>query len=272
MNRLVNERISSGSEPSKNVEAKSSSTDSQVPPTSSPFTAASASEADSDVKADENKVITLENNHGIDKPLITDETTTVMDGEEEEYEHDDDDDGDGDEYTNNARPIFDLIKTRVTEILKATNKNPPHPCTFSAFKAFWREKYAEMRSELAARNESSIFLTSPPLKALEIEIQNVEKQHECPCCFDYADADIIIREEGGITRDHLLKAISDRLYGKDVEKDWMPLKKRYWNGRLVVRDWNFMLHEGDCFYKGSSYGEMRIWMRCGGAKGGDDGD
>ena len=264
MDHPINEQLSLSSEPSKKVESISSDADSKVAPSSSLFTATSRNESESAAIANADGVSTTENYGKRDKPLNADKTAPIA------YEEEADEDGDEVEYTNNAGPIFDLIQSRVTNILKSTTCTPPHPDTFSAFKAFWREKFAEMRSELAARNESSIFLTSPPLKVLEIEVKDAIMEHSCPCIFDYVGADIVIREEGGITRDHFLKAISDGLYGEDVEREGMPLIDRYGNGRLVVRKWNYMTVGDDCFYY--HYDGMRIWMECEGVKGGDDGD
>ena len=263
INQPVNIQSSSGSKPSKEVEPVSSNTDSKVPPSSSLLTPKSGSEIKFSTTANTDGVNTTENSGRSDKPLNADKTAPIM------YEEEVDEDGDEVEYTNNAGPMFDLIQSRVTEILESTINTPPYPDTFSAFKAYWRGKFAEMRSELAARNESSIFITSPPLKVLEIEVKDSNMEHTCPCIFDYVDADIVIREEGGITRDHFLKAISDRLYGEDVEREGMPLIDRYGNGRLVVRKWNYMTNGEDCFYYNND--GMRIWVECEGAKGDDGG-
>lgn len=120
-----------------------------------------------------------------------------------------------------------------------------------------------MRAELVQCGESELFITYPPLKTLEIEILDGAADIVCPCCEDYRDADIVIRSEEGITRDDLLKALRDRLYGENARRKRMPLKRHYSDGRLVVKTWNYPIRNvEDVFSKGYDYDELRIWMYC----------
>ena len=173
----------------------------------------------------------------------------------------DDEDGD-EEYENLARPVLDFITRRVTE-LQNSNDAPISTVDFPSFKTFWHEKFTELRSELLASQESDLFITNPPLRVLEIEILEDAKEHECPCCLDFRDADIVIRAENGITRDIFLGAICDGLYGEAVKKEDLPLEEKY-GGMLLVKGWDYMIQDQRYFYKGSSYTQMRIWMYCAG--------
>ena len=122
-----------------------------------------------------------------------------------------------------------------------------------------------MRDELARSGEGSLFITEPPLRVLEIEILDDAQEHECPCCLPDREADIVINAPEGITRDRFLSAVRDGLYGDGVgeEGSRMPMGGKY-DGKLVVRGWDYMMQNGTQLYRGSSYSNMRIWMYCGG--------
>ena len=133
----------------------------------------------------------------------------------------DSDDSDGYEgYELLAKPFFDSIVARVSDFQKTDDApSPPATTDFSAFKAMWREKFDAMRAELISSHESELFITDPPLRALEIEILDEGREHSCPCCLADRDADIEMRVPRGITRDISLRAVCDRLYGEGVERE-----------------------------------------------------
>ena len=174
---------------------------------------------------------------------------------------DDDDDGDYDEdpeYQNLARPLFEFIISRVSDFSKDGHAEL---MTFSDFKALWRDRLETMRLELANSHEGELFISDPPLQELEIEILNNADEMSCPCCFAYVDAHITVRAEQGITWDLFLKALKEHLYGQEVRSEDLRLSDRHC-GMLIPRDWNYMEADEGVFYRGSSYGKMRIWMYC----------
>lgn len=164
------------------------------------------------------------------------------------------------EYKILARPLLDFIIQRVSNF---TNKvTPTYRMNVTDFKAFWRDKFDKMRLELAQSQESDLFITDPPLKELEIEILDVFMERPfCPCCLDIRDAQIVLRAEGGITRDIFLKGLEDHLYGEVGKSEHLRLSDRHY-GMLIPRHWDFMLTENDVLYKGVYYDAMRIWLYC----------
>lgn len=128
----------------------------------------------------------------------------------------------------------------------------------SDFKAFWRDKVGIMRLELAQSHESQLFIIDPPLKELEIEVLDDAGEKECPCRLNFADAQVVVRAEQGITRDIFLRAVKDHLYGENVESENPRLSDSH-HRMLIPRDWDYMLGEEDVFYQGQ-YSKTRVWM------------
>ena len=162
------------------------------------------------------------------------------------------------EYRILARPLFDFIIQRVSKFNEGTHTDYMN---VTDFKAFWRDQFEKMRLELAHSQESDLFITDPPLKELEIEILDNARVRECPCRFDFTDAQIVVRAERGITRDIFLRALEDHLYGEGGKSENLRLSDRH-HGILIPRDWNYMQTEEDVLYKGSAYDAMRIWLYC----------
>lgn len=173
---------------------------------------------------------------------------------------------DGIDYTNRATPLFDFIRHSMSEIIKDAEENPVQFPGYSNYKAFWREKFDQLRHQLAASQESDLLITDPPLKKLEIEVLDFGEMRgdtfDCPCCLSWVEDDFVIEAEGGITRDIFLKKICDFFYGEDVEKDWLPLADEYGDGRLVVRDVTGMVATEGHFLKNEK-GKLRLWLYCG---------
>ncbi|KAL8828187.1 MAG: hypothetical protein Q9191_002740 [Dirinaria sp. TL-2023a] len=172
-------------------------------------------------------------------------------------------DEDDDEYENLAQPLFDLITNHVAEC----QRSPEYPISstdFPSFKTFWRSQFDHLRSCLVDSQENRLLITYPPLRVLEIAILDNAELPECPCDLDHRDADIVIRQSDGISREGLLGAINEALYGDGVQSEDLPLWTKY-GGRLVVKGWNCMLQDENIFYKGSSNTRMRIWIHCAGA-------
>lgn len=168
-----------------------------------------------------------------------------------------DDDYDDTEYKDLATPLLNFMIQRVADLNQGAHTDL---MDLSDFKAFWRDKYDMMRLELAQSHESQLFITDPPLKELEIEILNDAGEKECPCCLDFADAQIVVRAEQGITRDNFLRALKDHLYGENVESENLRFSSGH-HGMLIPRNWDCMWGEGGVFYQGR-YGKMRIWIYC----------
>ena len=162
------------------------------------------------------------------------------------------------EYRLLARPLFDFISQRVSNFKEGAHTDHMN---VTDFKAFWRDKFEKMRLELAHSQESDLFITDPPLKALEIEILDYTRVRGCPCRLDFTDAQIVVRAERGITRDIFLRALEDHLYGKGGKSENLRLSDRH-HGMLIPRDWDYMQTEEDVLYKGGDYDAMRIWLYC----------
>lgn len=162
------------------------------------------------------------------------------------------------EYRILARSLFDFIIQRISNFNEGTHTDHMN---VTDFKAFWRDKFEKMRLELAHSQESDLFITDPPLKELEIEILDDTRERECPCCFDFTNAQIIVRAERGITRDIFLGALEDHLYGEGRKSENLRLSDRH-HGMLIPRDWNYMQTDEDVLYKGGDYDAMRIWLYC----------
>ena len=164
------------------------------------------------------------------------------------------------DYRITCVPLLDFIEKRRSGI-DSSSDGPNQNTDFSNFKAFWYGKFDDLRTELATSQQSKLFLTDPPLKVLEVEILDDGVKHECPCCLENRPADVIIREDAGITWDDFVKALRNTLYGSDVTHERMPLENRQ-GGRLVLKNWDYMRQNGDEFYRGSSYDNVRIWAYC----------
>ena len=162
------------------------------------------------------------------------------------------------EYRILARPLFDFIIRRVSNINKGAHTDH---MKVTDFKAFWREKFDKMRLELAHSQESDLFITDPPLKELEIEILDNASEKECPCRLNFTNAQIVLRAERGITRDIFLRGLEDHLYGEGEKSEHLRLSDRH-HGMLIPRDWEYMQTEEDVLYKGGDYDAMRIWLYC----------
>lgn len=184
------------------------------------------------------------------------------DDDDDEFDDDDDDEEDDDpaatDYENLAKPLF----SQITSHISANSRLAPHvSASLPNFKAFWHAQFSQLLILLNQAEESELFITDPPLKVLEIEIlpYRPESEKQCPCCLEHRAADLVIEtgEGRGITRGGFVKALMEGLYadGGDGRK-------------LVVRDWDYMMQDGVCFYKGSGYDRMRIWMYCEEVKGG----
>lgn len=190
---------------------------------------------------------------------VTNITPISSDGEDED---DDDDDVD---YRLDAKPLFDFISKHAKKASQEVKESGQlNVQDFGAFKAFWRAKFDDWRAERAVTNDGAdVYITTPPLRLLEIEILDDKEPHECPCCLADGGADIVIRAPDGITEDIFLKTICDDLYGEHEEEHDLPLREVY-DGGLVVRDFNYMMHDEGMLYT-SSYERERIWLYCSGA-------
>lgn len=168
-----------------------------------------------------------------------------------------DDDYDDTEYKNLATLLLNLIIQRVADFKKGAHVDR---MDLSDFKAFWRDKFDITRLELAQSHESQLFIIDPPLKEMEIEVLDDAGEKECPCRPDFADAQVVVRAEQGITRDIFLRALKDHLYGENVENE-NPRVSDSHHGMLVPRNWDSMLREWDVFYQGQ-YSKTRVWIYC----------
>ena len=163
------------------------------------------------------------------------------------------------EYRILARPLLDFIIQRVSKFNEGIHTDHMN---VTDFKAFWRDKFDKMRLELAHSQESDLLITDPPLKELEIEIlDDASEKVFCPCRLKFADAQIVLRAERGITRDNFLKGLEDHLYGDGGKSENLRLSDRH-HGMLVPKDWEAMQTEEDVLYKGGDYSAMRIWLYC----------
>ena len=172
---------------------------------------------------------------------------------------DDNDQLDEGEYRILARPLLDLIIQRVSHFNEGAHTDHMN---VSDFKAFWRDKFDKMRLELAHCQESDLLITDPPLNELEIEIlDDASEKVFCPCRLKFADAQIVLRAERGITRDIFLGGLEDYLYGEGGKSENLRLSDRH-HGMLVPKDWDYMQTEEDVLLKGSNYSAMRIWLYC----------
>ena len=175
------------------------------------------------------------------------------DDDDDEFDDDEeDDDPAATDYENLAKPLF----SKITSHISANSRLAPHvSASLPDFKAFWHAQFSQLLILLDQAEESDLFITDPPLKVLEIEIlpYRPESEKQCPCCLEHRAADLVIEtgEGRGITRGGFVNALMEGLYadGGDGRK-------------LVVRDWDYMMQDGVCFYKGSGYDRMRIWMYC----------
>ncbi|CAF9939655.1 hypothetical protein IMSHALPRED_001585 [Imshaugia aleurites] len=173
---------------------------------------------------------------------------------------DNEDDEDNDESLELlAQPFWDSIVTRVSSY---SRDSPPSTADFTTFKSFWRDRFDQMREELFTAQEANLFITSPPIRALEIEILDYNRNAQCPCCLPDAEADIVIRAEGGITGEIFLNAVRSHLYGESLGKRDVALRGVY-RGGLLVRGWDYMLQPDGILY-GGNYTGNRIWMYCSG--------
>ena len=179
---------------------------------------------------------------------------------EVEYEFEGEDHDEDDDLELLAIPFWNLITTRVSMYNRDC---PPATANFATFRSFWRSRFDQMREELITSQEADLFLTKPPLERLDIEILDEHREHECPCCLSQAKADIVIRAEGGITREIFLNAVRDYLYGEKVVLGNLALRNVY-QGGLLVRNWDYMMQDKVMLYRGSSYTGDRIWMYCSG--------
>jgi len=202
---------------------------------------------------------------GTDTSMASDHDTNITSASSDgEDGGDEDDDGDDDEVDHrlDAKPLFDFISQHAKAAAQEFDSlNQREAQDFSAFKAFMRSKFAAWRTERAATNNGAdVFITTPPLNALDIQILDDNEPHQCPCCLGDSGTDIDIRAPDGITEDIFLGAICDYLYGDDVEEEDLPLDDIY-KGGLVVGDFNYMIHNEGMLYS-SSYERPRIWLYC----------
>ena len=112
-------------------------------------------------------------------------------------------------------PFFDSIISQVSTFRRAS---PTDPSKYPAFQAYWHSAFSHIRHELSFNGESGLFLTDPPLKDLKIEVVSDEYMGDCPCCLeDIYSTHVRIQCQRGITRDAFLQAISEQVYGEDVQ-------------------------------------------------------
>ena len=159
-------------------------------------------------------------------------------------------------------PFFEFIRSNVSKFSQAS---PTDPSDYPAFKAYWRDAFSQIRNTHSLSGESSLFLTDPPLQALDIEILNNASEHRCPCCLETDATHIRLRSKGGITRDDFLQAISEQLYGENVQAVDVRVSEKH-AGMVVLKSWDYMMQggegeEGQKYFYGME-DVMKIWMYC----------
>ena len=188
--------------------------------------------------------------------------------EDEVCDEDEDESDDEIEHSNLAADFFNSLNIRTTDISKAGSL--ASITSFTAFKSFWRDHLNTILTNLESTKQANLPITSPPLKALNIETLDNENPgaHECPCCLDPAvigNARVEIRCENGITRKVFLEALRDQLYGEHVAMEKLRLSERHL-GRLVLREFEYMRQGDDeagneVFYWSWEHGERTIWLK-----------
>lgn len=170
------------------------------------------------------------------------------------YEDDESSDDDYRECEISFKEVTDLIGTACQN---SAALQPPLDCDRKTWDDYWRAVLSSLGSTVASDARMPDFITSPPLKYLNIEIMSEEPPGGCPCCAPDGLPSFLVEAAGGIRKTELVKQISAALYGEGRSVG----RKE---DRPVVRKFDYMM-EGDgrnLIYSGRS--PRQIWMYCDG--------
>ncbi|KAH6886325.1 hypothetical protein B0T10DRAFT_490987 [Thelonectria olida] len=107
--------------------------------------------------------------------------------------------------------LVDLIKDKTRDAFEAS----PQGADFSveAFQGYWRDVFQQLAVSVKSSPNIPTFLTSPPVKKFTVTFFEEGHVGGCPCCLPDAKPGIVIANENGVTKDDLMEAFVDYMYG-----------------------------------------------------------
>ncbi|KAK4041339.1 hypothetical protein C8A01DRAFT_34643 [Parachaetomium inaequale] len=145
--------------------------------------------------------------------------TTTKESEEEDF-HNQNAPGSG------PQPLIEKWLPTLTALDKATEQafpSSPQPdradpkiinFTRAAFRLYWHVALTRLLDDIAADESIPHHVTSPSVNTFVVKIFDRPHQGCCPCSLPFVPPSIVVRNEEGVNKVDLVRAVRDYLYGE----------------------------------------------------------
>jgi len=108
-------------------------------------------------------------------------------------------------------------------VLDAVRKAYPGSPAFdekepARFQTHWRNVFEQMRKEISADDSIDKYLTDPPVEKANVMLFDTLHSLGCCCCHPENEPNIVLKREGGITKEDFVDGLAAYLYGSELPK------------------------------------------------------
>ncbi|KAL6850708.1 hypothetical protein ACO1O0_007833 [Amphichorda felina] len=95
--------------------------------------------------------------------------------------------------------------------------SPPFdPSNPSTFQTYWHNVFSHVQDAVASDTSIPEFLTEPPVRRFTVSFFDGKHGLGCPCCLPEVDYGIDLQNDGGVTKNDLMRAFIEHVYGEET--------------------------------------------------------
>ncbi|KAJ4316471.1 hypothetical protein N0V84_007827 [Fusarium piperis] len=125
-------------------------------------------------------------------------------------------------------PVIEKWQPMIDAIVEATKEAFPASPAFDAsspstFQTYWRGIFTSLKDSILKNQEMPQYLTEPPLPTFNATLFDNRHVLGCPCCQSDSEPAIELEKDKGVTKEDLMDAIIDAMYGEALPKVFVEL-------------------------------------------------
>lgn len=130
--------------------------------------------------------------------------------------------------------VVNAITKKSKEVFAA---GPPFDATSpSAFQTYWRGVFTRLRESVSADPSIPRYLTEPPVNRFSITLFDAEHALNCPCCHPDVEPNILLENDGGVTKEDLLDGFTGYMYGDALPRVYIEPCSVFHKGVVTESD------------------------------------
>ncbi|KAK3984575.1 hypothetical protein QBC44DRAFT_336801 [Cladorrhinum sp. PSN332] len=120
------------------------------------------------------------------------------------------------------------VKAITSAFTSSSIASSPQAAGWGPFRAYWYDIFTKILAEVEANPDIPHFLTDRPCQKFNVCLFQLGSNHPgCPCCLPERTPNIRIKNKGGVTKEDLVKAVRDYLYGEHLKEP-----PKIWDGEV----------------------------------------